>query len=99
MTRDEFIDKQYAMLKEWSGQVDKLQAQLQDQMKAGSEAARAGLEKQVADLKRQQSEAEAQLAKIRSANEAAFQDMREGYERMAQTYQETLQRAWSRYKA
>ncbi|HET6470002.1 MAG TPA: hypothetical protein VFG43_16630 [Geminicoccaceae bacterium] len=94
MNRDEFIDSQYALLHEWSAQVDRLQ----EQMKAGTDATRAAAEKQLAELKKQQAAAEAQLAKMRTANEAALKDMQEGYQRIAQEYQETLKRAWSRFQ-
>jgi hypothetical protein len=93
MTKEEMIDRQAAMLKEWAAQVDKLQAQMQ----AGNEAGRAQMEQQVAALKTQQAAAEAQLAKLRAANEAAYKDMQQGYERMMKDYGEAVKSAWSRF--
>jgi hypothetical protein len=93
--RDDYTKQMAANLKQWSTQLGELQAKMCD---AGAEQ-KAQVETVVAAMKMQQTAYQEQMKTVRDASDAAFADLREGSERMAEEFATAYARAMGRFAA
>lgn len=92
-SRDDQIDRMAATLKQWAGEMEKYEAQLE---KASAEQ-RAQIEAHMADLRARYADAEKQMHKVRESTEAASRDVMEGFQRMADDFMAALSKARDRF--
>ena len=92
-SRDDQIDRMAGMLKEWSSEIDKMEAKMQ----SASEGAKQELTSQIADFRERRANMEAQFQKSREASEAAFADMQEGFDQMSGVMREMLNKMMGRF--
>ena len=92
--RKEYIDKMAAKLKGWDDEIMKLEA------KAGTAKAdlKAEIKQQVQDLNAKKEAALLKLKEIRSESEIAWGDLKAGAEQALGTVEDSLKKAWARFK-
>ena len=93
--RDDYTNQMAANLKQWSTQIGDLQAKMRD---AGAEQ-KAQVETVVAAMKMQQTAYQQQMKTVREASDAAFADLRQGSERMAEEFAKAYAQAAGRFAA
>lgn len=92
-SRDEQIDRMAANLKQWSAEIEKYEAEWEK----AADAQRAQLEAHLESLRDRYREAEDQMQKIRESTEAAYGDLVQGYERIADEFMKALTKARDRF--
>lgn len=88
-----YAEKMKAKIDEWAAEIEKLQArsgQIQTQAKAE-------YEKQIAELKKRQADAEASWKKMQAAGEASWADMRSAFETSFNAFTEAARNASKRF--
>ncbi len=92
--RDEQIDRIAARLKEWSAEVDGLE----ERAKSAAADVKAEIETRVAELKGQRDLLSAELQRLRSASESAWNDLFEGAQAMTNALEQAFERARARFR-
>lgn len=92
--RKEYIDKMAAKLKGWDDEILKLQAKA-DTAKADLKAE---IKHHVDDLKAKKEAALQKLKEIQSHSETAWGDVKAGAETAMGTVEDSLKKAWARFK-
>jgi chromosome segregation ATPase len=94
MDRKAFIGKLTAQLKQWDGEIEKLEAKVE---KAGSEA-KAGYNRQIQELRSKKAAAQEKLEKIKRASEEAWERMKSGVEEAFDDVKNAFKSALSKFK-
>ena len=92
--RDAYVEKYKAKLDEWNAEIAKLEAKAEQ---AGADA-KVQYQQEVDKLNARLKEARKNMEEIQAANEAAFKDLKSGAEKMWKSFEDSIQKAWSRYK-
>jgi hypothetical protein len=92
--REEYQGKMEAQLGEWGKEIDKLQAKA-DQAK---EDAKQGYLDQVKDLRAKQAAMKAKLHELKTANEGAWGDLKEGVDKSWNETKDAFNKAADRFK-
>ncbi len=92
--RDEQIDRIAARLKEWSTEVEGLE----ERAKSAAADVKAEIETRVAELKGQRDLLSAELQRLRSASESAWNDLFEGAQAMTNALERAFERARARFR-
>lgn len=92
-TRDEYVKKMHDMLQKLDAEIDTLAART-GQVEAD---VRDEYHKQIAQLRVKQDEARTRLASLRSAGDAAWQDLKAGVEMARDAISEAIESAKSRF--
>lgn len=91
-SREEQIDRLAQKLKEWSAEMDKLEARAH---KAKAEV-RADIEAHITELKAQKELLSVEVDRLRTTGEAAWSDILDGVNAMAKAVEDAFNRARSR---
>jgi len=92
--RDVYVRKLKSNIDKWNSEIDKLQIKA-DQAKAETKVK---FRKQIADLKVKRRELEGEMADLRKAGEAAWQDVKSGVDVVKVVLGESIKSAKSRFK-
>jgi hypothetical protein len=92
--RDAFVNQLKAQIDDWNAQIDKLEASA----KEAQATARAGQQQQLEELCRRRDEARVQMTKAQEASDAAWEDMRAGFEAAWDSISDAFQSAMKRYR-
>jgi uncharacterized coiled-coil DUF342 family protein len=93
-TKEAYIDKLEAQLKEWSAKIDGLEAKAD---RAGADA-RIKLSKEIDKLKKNRTEAKNKINELKEASEDAWEELKEGAENIWKEYKSTLDNVLSIFR-
>jgi hypothetical protein len=92
--REEYQGKMEAQLGEWGKEIDKLQAKAD---KAAADT-KQGYYDQIEDLRSKQAAMQAKLHELKTANESAWGDLKEGVDRSWNEIKDAFNKAAARFK-
>lgn len=92
--RDEQIDRMAARLKEWSADLETMEARA----RAATADVKGEIEARVAELKAQRDLVSAELQRLREASESAWSDLADGAQAMTNALEHAFERARSRFR-
>lgn len=93
-SRDEYVEKVKAQLDRWNAEIDKLEARV----RAVQADHKAEMEKQIADLRARRNQAIEKMKEAQQSSDAAFDEMRDGFEKAWKEVSLSFDRAMSYFR-